>query len=300
MKTLRKLFFCKNKNNQSNPTNQNNIPDPDQQFVDLPDAIKTMTNVTMFVDNKSTVVTDDDVQIMVDACNLLMPEVASAWSVSCPIVKFGPHSGAETDWLFHIIDEDPNEPGALAYHTVENKLVDGYILAKTILNNNGVALNSNGTGSTVAGALFHELVEALGNPETNAWWKNTKGKILDELGNVLKDENGRQISKALYCASELCDPVQDNIVAVTVKRDEKEIRVELSDFILPAWSDPNNKTGPYNYLKTLKAPFTVAKGGYVIYKSRKNGNENQVFDDKMPDWLINTKKNHGRIKKIKK
>ena len=40
--------------------------------------------------------------------------------------------------------------------------------------------------------------------------------------------------------------------------------IYMSDFIFPAWSNSQAKSGPYNYLNTLVRPFQVAKGGYVV------------------------------------
>ena len=69
-----------------------------------------------------------------------------------------------------MIDEDPtgSAPGALAFHTEENGLPDGYILTKIMLENGGVPLynEANPKGSTVAANLFHELAEAFIDPRS--------------------------------------------------------------------------------------------------------------------------------------
>jgi len=257
----------------------NKIPGPDTVIDDKSGQIETMTGVIMYIANQSSVVKDNDVILMVEACNILMPSVAKAWKVTCPIVKYIDEKNAtseikkETDWLFHIIDTDASVPDALAFHTVENNLVDGYILAKTIMDNGGVLLyggDENKEAETIASALFHELVEALGDPECNAWWKNNKNTInsLDTNGNPTVIKNVK------YVAAELCDPVQGNIVVVTLSNGTK---VGLSDFVLPAWSEPTNKTGPYNYTETLKAPFVIDKGGYAVYKDSKKWKSKSSF-----------------------
>lgn len=274
---------------------------------DKPGTVETMTNVIMFVDNKSTVVVNGDVQLMIEACNQLMPAVATAWNVSCPIVKFGTavdkQANVQTNWLFHIVDVDPNGvEGALAYHTVENDLVDGYILAKTIIDNSGVVLYGGATNpnqETIASALFHELVEALGDPECNSWWSNTTGQITDQYGNPLVDQNGNAITNANFCAAELCDPVQGNVVPVTINYKGKVLTIGLSDFVLPAWSENNNTTGPYNYLRTLSAPFTLAPGSYVVYEDAINGTQAQAFANLTPEWVKIMKINSNRVNKRK-
>src|ERR1700679_2079639 len=92
------------------------------------------------IDNKSTCITDSDVKLMVQASNILLPKVAEAWSMICPKVVFASENKAPADWIFHVVDTDSNVPDALAYHTEENDHVDGYILAKTILDSDGVIL----------------------------------------------------------------------------------------------------------------------------------------------------------------
>lgn len=67
------------------------------------------------------------------------------------------------------------------------------------------------------------------------------------------------------------------------------LRVPVSNFVLPAffnrWAD-----GPYDYLGVLKAPFSLAKGGYAILQRTTRSRERDarrfhvIFDDAVPDW----------------
>lgn len=275
--------------------------------IDKAGNIETIENVIMYVDNKSQQVNDDDVKKMIEACNNLMPKVVKKWNDSIktyPVVEFGsgPKPLPLNDWQFHIVDNDPNGvDDALAYHTVEGDVIDGYILAKTILDNGGTVLyggDNNKNQETVASALFHELVEALGDPECNSWWKNDSNKIFDTTGNEITIETQDSTGKIInvipsFVAAELCDPVQGNVVIITLKDGTK---VALSDFILPAWSKPKSKR-PYNYMNTLKKPFTVDTGGYVVCKhgSDDNSEQGQGFGMMMPEWLRDMKKKSGRI-----
>ncbi len=221
------------------------------------------------IENKSKAVTDDDCKTMAAACNVLLPTLSKVWNLRTPTVAFCKKDVA--DWVFNMIDEDPNEPDALAYHTVENDHVDGYILCKTILDNGGVALYKDATTPTIASALFHEIAEALMDEYCNGWWSNDNDP------------------KNSLVATEVCDPVQDNIVPVTVGK----VVVGLSDFIYPAWADSQAKSKQLNYLNTLKNPFELSPGGYVVLLDS-DGQTNQVFGAAVPNWVKKLKQDSRR------
>ena len=65
---------------------------------------------TIYVDNKSTCVSDSDVQLMVNACNILLPAVSRAWGLKSYQAQFLsiPATG-NVNWIFHIIDTNPNK-----------------------------------------------------------------------------------------------------------------------------------------------------------------------------------------------
>jgi hypothetical protein len=269
-----------------------NIPYSWININNQPGVIMTMPSIRMYINNKSTLVSSVQVNKMVEACNILLPEVAKSWGVNySPVTYAGaPPKPSETDWVFNIIDTDPNNSGFEAFHTVEGGLVDGYIMAKPTLDYGGTILyggKRNHNQPTIAASLFHEIVEALGDPECNAWWKNSSGTI-----NSF-DQNGNPITTAgaHYVACEICDPVQMNVVAVTLRDGKK---VGLSDFVLPSWSDVGNRVGPFNYLNTLKAPFTIDLGGYVVYKDSEDGTQNQAYGVDFPEWMKDLKKRSGR------
>ena len=88
------------------------------------------------------------------------------------------------------------------------------------MDNGGTILYKNDKTDTVAAALFHEIVEAIGDQYCNSWW---------------------QINDTYMIAAELCDPVQSKLICVKVpdpNNPANKITVGLSDFILPAWCDP--------------------------------------------------------------
>lgn len=214
------------------------------------------------VNNTSTVVNSHQVNQMIEACNLWLPMVAQAWGRTCPYVVL-----AKTgNWVVNIVNEEKDVPGALAYHDEEHDVIHIYVLAKTILDYGGVVLYKDAHTPTVSGALSHELGESLVDGFCNGWW---------------------QASESVAYASEICDPVQDNNIIMRIRDGTK---VAMSDFILPAWMDTEAVKGPFNYLNTLKRPFSLSPGGYVSYMDLTTGQVNQIFDDLMPQWLQTQKK----------
>lgn len=228
---------------------------------------------SIHVYNHSTVVSDADVFAMVLACDKYFIKFCSNWNVVYPKISFIKGKTVKlipNIWVFVVID-DTDIADTLAYHQDPHEEIAGYIFAKTILQYGGVVLY-DGNKDTVACALCHEIAEAIINPSCNGWWDN----LVDT-----------------YYAYEVCDPVQANIVPVSVRINRKNVVVGLSDYILPAWSDVTCSKGPYNYKNTLSAPFTLDPGGYCIIRSY-TGTENAIFgatNDQLSQQKIKAKKN---------
>jgi hypothetical protein len=86
-----------------------------------------------------------------------------------------------------------------------------------------------------------------------------------------KEKNGTELKAAeisliekvyitSHVNSEVVNPVQSNKVDVIVNGRT----IEVCDFITPDWFKIGKK-GPFNYKKTLTAPFELDKGGYVDF-----------------------------------
>jgi len=237
------------------------------------------TTVRVRVVNESHCVTDAQVQQMIAACNVLLPIMCAAWDVEHPLVIFATAPLAKQDWIFHVVDRnaddasDPGEPPALAYHSEDDDIIDGYIAAKTVLDNGGVPLYQDRNTPTVAAALFHEIAESWMDRYCNSWWQYDK-------------------DNRLY-ASEVCDPVQSGVVVISI---EGNVRVGLSDFIYPRWCDSQSKTGPFNYLNTLTAPFSVDRDGYVILLDGASGETQELYGPHTASWIRQWKGNSHRVR----
>jgi len=218
--------------------------------------------------NKSTMVKDADVEVMCQAVSTQMKTmVAPAWQVQAPTITFYADASKVPGhaWLFTFIDTDRSVPGALGYHTLnQNGQVQAFIMCAPTLQNGGVVLYdpANPNNYAVSATFSHEAIEAL----------------LDRFC-VEYAVNGTK----LY-AFEACDPCEDVNITVEVNGQ----KVFVSDFILPAYFNVENITGPYDYCKALKAPFSLTSGGYYVVGTSVS-NLHQVFGRTMPDWKRATK-----------
>jgi hypothetical protein len=218
--------------------------------------------------NQSTLVSDDDGISMAQAMNLYLPRFCKDWKLPLfTAVYIGKKQPTNILWKVYLRDTADHE-GTLGYHEQVNNISVGYVFVNTIFSYGGVMLYSPKPGTfTVSQTLCHEIFELLSDSNANLWADNWA-------------------AGALY-AYESVDPVQSNIIKVTVSKKivvpAKPLKlingkfqstksytqtintiVGLSDWVLPSWFDPQEKNGPFNHLKTLKKPFQVDDGGYAI------------------------------------
>jgi hypothetical protein len=98
------------------------------------------------------------------------------------------------------------------------------------------------------------------DPNSNLWANNDSGKAY---------------------SYEVCDPVEAPTYVVK--------KVSVSNFVTPAWFDPlAPKSATFDKLELLKAPFTLLKGGYVVWASA--GKEHQTYGAAFPKWRRSVKR----------
>jgi hypothetical protein len=153
-----------------------------------------------------------------------------------------------------LVDTIKDQPtGVLGYHTEDpgGKLW-GVVAAKPELDNGGKTTTGDWSVSSV---LAHEVLEMFIDPNCNLWANDGHGKAY---------------------SFEVCDPVEAPTYSVN--------GVSVSNFVTPAWFDPlsNHASAQYDKLGKLHAPFSILKGGYVVYEAA--GAEHQQFGDEFPDW----------------
>lgn len=236
--------------------------------------------------NSSTVVSDSDGLIITTALNTLLPQFCKDWDLPNYTAVYVAKGKTSSILLKVFLLDNADVQGALGYHYETNNIPYGKCFAQTILDYGGVILYSTDyTVQTFAQVVSHEVFELLGDHNANLWW---------DVGD----------SQTLY-AAEACDAVQGNIVLVNVvsksslpvsilnnryKTTSKTTttKVGMSDWILPAWGDPQETRGPFNHLRTLTAPFTLDSGGYAIQIT--GGSDGQVFGMKFGSKVTDKQK----------
>ena len=218
-------------------------------------------SIPLTVQNLSTKVTDTQMNQMVAGLSGLLTTFCNDWSIKpVKIVCINMNQKPATKLCVYLMDT-PDVNTALGYHDEKNGMPYGKVFVDPILSNGGAVLlgSPNANVPTVAQTLSHEIFELLYNPYCNSWWNmpNTTSLV----------------------AAEVSDPVQSNIVRVLVGNTS----IGYSDWILPSWSDPQATLGPFNHLNTLTAPFTMAKGGYLIKMSA--GKVTNVFGAEVESWV---------------
>ena len=201
------------------------------------------------VENKSTVLTDPQVQAAIPA---LQQQVSyhfkPYWNEGARLV-FVPAGSVPPigSWVLSILD-DSDQAGALGYHDVTK---DNTPLLKVFAKTD----QENGLSWTVTAS--HEILEAIADPWISSAW---------------------QTSNTEFYAVEVGDPVEADQLGYEIGN------VLVSDFILPGWFVPGLKVLKYDYAGHLSGPLQVASGGYVsIFVSGTGWTQKQMREGQLVD-----------------
>ena len=211
-----------------------------------------MANYTLY--NQSTVINNSNLQSMVKAINNYLITLCNDWGLSLIKLNIGTynsHQPLQNNSIF--IYDTTDQEDALGYHYETDGNSVGRVFAKTILDSGGAILWKDNNTFTVAQCLSHELLEMIGNPMVNKWY-------LDNYSNLW--------------AGELCDPVESNLILYSLPGN---IKVGLSDYVLPTFFSPDSISGPYNKINTLFAPFMVDNGGYALVVESVSGDLIDIY-----------------------
>src|SRR5215813_4855538 len=122
--------------------------------------------------NKSTLVTDDDVKVMVRAvAHQLRYDAAPVWSRTPIAITYLPDESAAPpgSWVIAVLD-DADQQNALGWHTEnQGEVIFGRVFARPVLSNGGDALTKP---LSVASVLSHEVLETFCDPYCNLWADN--------------------------------------------------------------------------------------------------------------------------------
>lgn len=224
----------------------------------MPSAGQSPYNVIAIM-NESKLVAEAQGKAIVGALNSLLPKFCNDWNMRPVSAVYYPRNTVSPIPLKCYIYDTTEAEAALGYKDEINDVAYAKVFVQKILENGGAVLASDGA-PTVSQRISHEVFEMLVDLRANSWWGDYSGSTL--------------------YAAEVCDPVESNLVSVHVGK----TLVQLSDWVLPAWSDPQTSKGPFNHLNTLTNPMSVDKGGYIITQS--NGATNTVTGCKISSFSL--------------
>jgi hypothetical protein len=147
------------------------------------------------------------------------------------------------------IFDTPDQASVLGYHSEgPDGRPYGKVFVQPVLDAGGRVLDGP---DSIASVFSHEAIELFIDPACNGWAEAPNGRLY---------------------ALEACDAVEGDSYVILIGGKA----VTVSNFVLPAWFDANPSPGEhFDYLGKLTAPFTMTKGGYVIYRAA--GSEKSVF-----------------------
>lgn len=211
---------------------------------------------TIYVANRSTNVSDAEVQQMVAACaKQIAQHIAPAHFVLPAPVLFLPNDAPAPSTQARIItvQDECDDAQALGYHTEDGTShIWGVTSTKPVMDQGAKALTGPYSVSTI---LSHEIGEMFMDPFCSIWADTGQGYSI---------------------AFEIGDPVQSDYYDID--------GVSVSNFVTGPWFNPLGGPGErYDYLGKLTQPFEMSHGGYVV--EMRNGETTQRFGREMPEWL---------------
>lgn len=188
-----------------------------------------MTRVIL-VTNESTVLADSAVQAAMTAVQQQLNEhLCPVWGRTAPMLAFAGKKAPAGQEVIHILD-DSDQADALGYHELDSSFVpEGFVFART----------TEQAGDPWTLPFSHEACEQTINGSTlnlryAPWLTHSVAALVEEVG----------------------DPVEAQTYTVDA--------VVVSNFVTPGWFLPGY-SGQVDYMSLVKAPLTLAPGGYQSY-----------------------------------
>jgi hypothetical protein len=219
--------------------------------------------VAVGIVNESTLVAHDQARAIVEACNLQVRDhIAPAWDrKAIPVRYYSAEGKVPDDVALGVLLDNADQAGALGYHD-ETPAGRPYfrVFAKPSVDSGSGILEG---AYAVSATASHEVAELFGDASCQQWV-----------------DNGAGVEYAL----ELGDPVEADSYAV----DTRAGPVLVSNFVLPAWFDPQaSHSAVFDYLHRTSRPFQMTAGGYVLTRSA--GQVTSSFGELVPGWRVEAK-----------
>ncbi len=179
------------------------------------------------ITNASTVLSDAQVEAVLPALQKQVSDDFKAyWEQDCTLIFLRHDQPLTAGWWQITITDNPDQAGALGYHELTSQGTPlGKVFAKLDIQ----------TGSSWTVTLSHELLEMLADPWINWCAMGSDSKIY---------------------ALEVCDAVEADALGYEING------VLVSDFITPAWYEPNC-ADRLDYKQHVSKQLELARGGYI-------------------------------------
>lgn len=226
--------------------------------------------INIYVINKSTVVSDVEVQSWIPAFNVFLGHVRTWWPRPANLVWIDKAHEPKLAWKV-IIADTSDEAGALGYHdfTPDGRPIS-YVFVKDDI--------KYGYSPTVTAT--HEIAEMIADP-----W-------ISQLF---------QISDTQFFAQEIGDPVEADELGYYIKVDPYA-EVLVSDFVTPRWFVPGSEGYVLDHNHKVTKPLELLPGGYMSVFTSGHG-WNQIYAEKKTGnviWGSREGKTTGKYSRLNK
>jgi hypothetical protein len=186
--------------------------------------------LNIYVLNKSTALTDAQIQNWLPAFNVFVGHVQEWWPRPATLVWCPRNKEPKDAWKLVFADKS-DEAGDLGYHdfTADGRPISYVFAADDIAG-----------GYNPAVTATHEIAEMIADP-----W-------ISEVFHVSNRE---------FFAKEICDPCEADEFGYSV-RVKPYPAVLVSDFVLPKWFIPGS-TGQFDRTKKIDKPLKILQDGYM-------------------------------------
>lgn len=215
--------------------------------------------MNIYIINKSTVLSDTEIQSWIPAFNKFVHHVRNYWPRPANLIWCDKDKEPTVAWKV-IFADTSDEAGALGYHdyTPDGRPIS-YVFAKDDI--------QYGYSPTVTAT--HEIGEMIADP-----W------ISESF----------QVSNTKFYAKEIGDPVESDEFGYDILI-EGFAPVKCSDFVLPNWFIPGS-TGHYDFVGHCTKPLQLLSGGYMSVFTSGTG-WSPIYADRVPDSRIRNKAKSG-------
>lgn len=198
--------------------------------------------MNIYVINKSSVLTDQEIQSWIPAFNKFVSHVREYWPRPATVIWCDRSKEPSLAWKL-IFADTSDTAGALGYHdyTPDGRPVS-YVFAA----------DDKRFGYSPTVTATHELAEMVADP-----WIS----------------EAFQVSNTQFYAKEICDPCETDAQGFNIAIPGFPV-VACSDFVLPHWFIPGS-SGKYDYMGRISRPLMLLAGGYMSVYS--GGSWTQIY-----------------------